>query len=169
MILVSGGTFGILSSCCRKHLTVRCWQLHFSGHPIAFAPFTKAVAATMSTIAAAKRYIFTQIFLFISFFFTFLLLFWIYLDSLLWILHYNFQQIIFHISNVILCFTFMDSLILIQKFFVSFYFSYFEMMSLRLTKFFFLLFSCVLSPESKKGYKQCWFECWKREKEKKEN
>lgn len=133
MIFVSGGTFGILSSCCRKQRTVLCWQLHFSGHPIACAPFTKAVAATRSTkIVAAKWHIFTIFFLtplFILFFpnlYISLMHFSAFLWScdffsstwtFPWILYYNFQQIIFHISNVILRFTFMDSLILNWIFF----------------------------------------------------
>lgn len=54
MILVSGGISGILSSCCLTHRTVRCWQEHFCGHPIA-SPLTTSAVRAISTTNKCRR------------------------------------------------------------------------------------------------------------------
>lgn len=53
-MLVSSGISGILSSCCLTHRTVRCWQVHFCGQPIASVAVT-SVASTSITNARGQR------------------------------------------------------------------------------------------------------------------
>lgn len=54
-MLVSSGISGILSSCCLTHRTVRCWQEHFCGHPMAAPLATKLASTTIRSPTSWRR------------------------------------------------------------------------------------------------------------------